>query len=128
MLHHISISVSDIKNSARFYDALLKPLGYFQVCSGKGFVGYGTEKDKDKFALKKRVDTVATPSPGFHIAFSAPDHASIDQAYAAGIECGGGDNGAPGVREHYGPNYYAAFLIDPDGYEVEVVSNTVEGN
>lgn len=126
LLHHISLSVSDIEKSARFYDVLLKPLGFRRVCEAKDFVGYGTEEDKDKFALKKRVNTVSQPSPGFHVAFSAPTHSAIDQSYSAAINCGGTDNGAPGLREHYGPHYYAAFVIDPDGYEIEVVKSSEE--
>lgn len=124
MLHHISISVSDLEESARFYDALLSPLGFRRVCEGKDFVGYGAEENKDKFALKKRVEKVSKPSPGTHLAFSAPNRPAIDQSYAASIECGGKDNGAPGVRNHYGPHYYAAFIIDPDGYEIEIVKNS----
>lgn len=123
MIHHISLSVSDLKVSSLFYDELLKPLGYFRVCSGESFVGYGLEENKDKFSLKKRVDEVSTPSPGFHLAFSAPNRASIEEAYTAGLGFGGKDNGEPGLRTQYGPNYYAAFLIDPDGYEVELVIN-----
>ncbi|MEP1557673.1 MAG: VOC family protein [Roseibium sp.] len=126
MLHHISFSVSDLKRSAGFYDSILGPLGYRRVCEGNDFVGYGTEEYKDKFALKSRVDNVNKPSVGFHLAFAAPDRNSIDEAYNEGIQNGGTDNGKPGLREHYGPSYYAAFLIDPDGYEVELVINSNE--
>jgi len=124
MLHHLSFSVSDIARSASFYDALLKPLGYRRVCEAESFVGYGTEENKDKFALQQRVGSVSPPSPGFHLAFAAPTRDAVDAAYAAALECGGEDNGPPGLRAHYGPHYYAAYLTDPDGYAIEIVKNT----
>jgi hypothetical protein len=70
-LHHISFSVSDLVRSATFYDALLGPLGYRRVCEDSDFVGYGVEDNKDKFAIKARIQDVASPSAGFHLAFAA---------------------------------------------------------
>ena len=124
MLHHISFSVSNLQKSGKFYDSILKLLGYRRVCEDDEFIGYGREKGKDIFALKARVDEVNKPSIGFHLALEAPDRKSIDLAYNAGMENNGTDNGKPGLREHYGKNYYAAFMVDPDGYEVEIVSTT----
>lgn len=124
MLHHISFSVSDLQKSKLFYESLLKPLGYRVVCEGQNFVGFGIEDNKDKFALKKRGESVNPPSPGFHLAFAAPSTLAVDEAYDKALTQGGKDNGPPGLRSHYGPHYYAAFLIDPDGYPVEILINT----
>lgn len=123
MLHHLSISVSSLKRSEAFYTAALAPLGYRKVSEAEGFVGYGTQQDMDKFALKKRVEDVAAPSAGFHIAFAANSHEAVNAFHQAAIDAGGRDNGAPGPRPHYGANYYAAFVVDRDGYEIEAVIN-----
>ncbi len=123
MLHHISFSVADLKRCSQFYDALLTPLGYRRVFESKVFIGYGVEDNKDKFALRLHEEGVSPPSPGFHLAFAAPTRAAVEASYHAALKCGGRDNGAPGLRPHYGPNYFAAFLTDPDGYEVEAVIN-----
>lgn len=122
MLHHISFPVSDLKRSDLFYKAVLKPLGYRCVDSTDTFVGYGIEDNKDIFAIKYR-GKVTPPSIGFHLAFSAPSRKSVDEFYKAAIENCGKDNGPPGLRPHYGDNYYAAFVIDPDGYHIEAVIN-----
>lgn len=121
MLHHLSIAVADLERAARFYDAALTPLGYVRVWSAETAVGYGVEGGGDRFAIKHRDDTVRAPSPGFHVAFSAPSRDAVRAFHAAAVAHGGRDDGAPGLREHYGPTYFAAFVIDPDGYPVEAV-------
>ena len=126
MLHHLSFGVSDIEKSARFYDAVLATLGYVRVwqvvqqdvCQA---VGYGIAGGDDKFAIKRRGSATLAPGPGFHLAFAAPDRASVDRFYDAALRTGGQDNGPPGLRPDYGPTYYAAFIIDPDGYRIEAV-------
>jgi catechol 2,3-dioxygenase-like lactoylglutathione lyase family enzyme len=123
LLHHISFSVSDLPRAADFYDSALGALGYVRVWTAKDAVGYGSPGGGDKFAIKKRSGPVATPSPGFHVAFSARSREAVDAFYAAAIAHGAEDNGAPALRPHYGPNYYAAFVIDPDGYPIEAVIN-----
>lgn len=129
MLHHISFSVSDIGISGKLYDSCLFPLGYRRVCSDDTFVGYGVNDGEDKFAISKITSNVNPPSPGFHLAFAAPDRKAVDLFYKAAIENGATDNGAPGLRPHYGEHYYAAFVIDRDGYHIEAVTKTpVVGN
>jgi catechol 2,3-dioxygenase-like lactoylglutathione lyase family enzyme len=123
MLHHLSFAVTNLVRSGVFYDATLGALGFRRVFEDDKAIGYGVEDGKDKFCIKLR-QNVATPSPGFHIAFAAPSRAAVDAFHAAGLTVGGLDNGAPGLRDHYGPHYYAAFLADPDGYHVEAVINT----
>ena len=129
MLHHLSIGVADLCDSAAFYDAALGALGYARVWSdfaggaNDQAVGYGREGGGDKFAIKQRTGAPVVPPAGFHIAFAASDHAAVHRFHAAALAHGGTDNGAPGLRPHYGPNYYAAFVVDPDGYHVEAVLN-----
>jgi catechol 2,3-dioxygenase-like lactoylglutathione lyase family enzyme len=121
MLHHLSFAVSDLQRSAEFYDAALAALGYRRVWSNEREIGYGTNDGEDRFAIKSRGASVASPSAGFHVAFAAPSRAAVDAFHAAAIAHGGRDDGAPGPRPHYGPAYYAAFVSDPDGYRIEAV-------
>jgi catechol 2,3-dioxygenase-like lactoylglutathione lyase family enzyme len=120
MLHHLSFAVANLQRSAKFYDAALGALGYVRVWTAADAVGYGREEGQDKFAIKAASD-VQTPSPGFHLAFEARSRQSVDDFYRAALQHGGSDNGAPGLRTQYGPNYYAAFVRDPDGYRIEAV-------
>jgi catechol 2,3-dioxygenase-like lactoylglutathione lyase family enzyme len=121
MLHHLSFSVSDLDKASSFYDAVLSPLGYVRVWTFPDAVGYGVNGGDDQFAIKARTKQVAAPSPGFHVAFSAKDRQAVDAFYAAAMAQGAKDNGAPGMRPHYGPHYYAAFVTDLDGYPIEAV-------
>ncbi|MBW8788222.1 VOC family protein [Rhizobium laguerreae] len=132
MLHHASLGVSDIERSAAFYDAALAALGYIRVWddirpgeTGQA-IGYGNPGGGDKLAIKHRPDGQRPPGPGFHLAFAAPSRQAVDRFYAAAIARGGGDNGPPGLRSHYGEHYYAAFVIDPDGHALEAVFNSAE--
>ncbi|MBY5401523.1 VOC family protein [Rhizobium laguerreae] len=132
MLHHASLGVSDIERSAAFYDAALAALGYIRVWddirpgeTGQA-IGYGNPGGGDKLAIKHRPDGQRPPGPGFHLAFAAPSRQAVDRFYAAAIAHGGGDNGPPGLRSHYGEHYYAAFVIDPDGHALEAVFNSAE--
>ncbi|TBE93918.1 VOC family protein [Rhizobium leguminosarum] len=132
MLHHASLGVSDIERSAAFYDAALAALGYIRVWddirpgqTGQA-IGYGLPGGGDKLAIKHRPDGQRAPGPGFHLAFAAPSRQAVDQFYAVAIAQGGSDNGRPGLRPHYGEHYYAAFVMDPDGYALEAVFNSAE--
>ncbi|HEY0685312.1 MAG TPA: VOC family protein [Steroidobacter sp.] len=120
MLHHISFGVRDLGTSGSFYDATLGALGFKRVFEDETAIGYGLIDGEDLFCLKLRPDAVA-PGAGFHLAFSAPSTSAVDAFYAAGTRAGGQDNGSPGIRADYGPNYYASFLIDPDGHRIEAV-------
>ncbi len=126
MLHHLSFGVADLSRSAAFYDAVLGALGFVRVWSDDGpdrAVGYGRAGGGDKFAIKQRTAAPIAPPAGFHLAFAAADRAAIHRFHAAALAHGGADNGAPGPRPHYGADYYAAFVIDPDGYRIEAVLN-----
>jgi catechol 2,3-dioxygenase-like lactoylglutathione lyase family enzyme len=129
MLHHVSFGVVDIERSASFYDAVLRPLGYVRVWEDirpgepDQAVGYGLAGGGDKFAIKQRPPGSSVPRPGFHLAFGAPSRDAVHAFHDAALVRGGRDNGAPGPRPDYGPNYYAAFVIDPDGHPIEAVLN-----
>jgi catechol 2,3-dioxygenase-like lactoylglutathione lyase family enzyme len=128
MLHHISFGVADIHRAAAFYDAALAALGYERVWSdvkeghANAAIGYGAAGGGDKFALKLRAGQAVLPAAGFHLAFAAPSCSAVDAFYAAAMQHGGQDNGAPGLRPDYGQNYYAAFVVDPDGHHIEAVT------
>ena len=121
MLHHISLAVSDLARSDRFYHAALGALGYVRVWANEQAVGYGVPGGDDKFAIKQRGGPVSVPGSGFHIAFAADDREAVVCFHAAALANGGQDNGLPGLRPRYGAGYFAGFVIDPDGYQVEAV-------
>lgn len=120
MLHHLSLPVKDLKASAALYDAALGALGYIRAWSFDSTIGYGLEPEKDRFAIRQRQNFQAL-GDGFHLAFSAPSQAAVRAFHAAALENGAQDNGAPGLRPQYGPDYYAAFVIDLDGHRLEAV-------
>jgi len=127
MLDHIGIAIADIRRSEAFYTAALAPLGVAKMLefapdktdAGGTAIGFG--KDGNPFFWigdKERV------GEGTQIAFTAPDRATVDTFYKAAIAAGGTDHGAPGLRPKYHPGYYAAFVLDPDGINVEAVCHT----
>ncbi|MFC4313524.1 VOC family protein [Steroidobacter flavus] len=126
MLHHLSFAVRDLERAASFYDAVLASLGFVRVWSDDTAVGYGYPGGGDKLALKLVTEGIAIPGPGFHLALAASHRDQVDQFHAAALRHGGRDNGQPGLRPDYGPQYYAAFVIDPDGYRIEAVINAAE--
>jgi catechol 2,3-dioxygenase-like lactoylglutathione lyase family enzyme len=121
MLHHISFGVSNLERSAAFYDAALATLGYVRVWADSSAVGYGRAEGQDLFAVKLRAAAATAPGPGFHLAFAAPSREAVARFHAEALAHGGLDNGTPGLRPAYGPNYFAAFVIDPDGFRIEAV-------
>lgn len=122
MLHHLSIGVADLHRASTFYDAVLAPLGYIQVFADDEAVGYGYPGGGDKLCLKLASPAIV-PGAGFHLAFAARAPAQVDAFHAAALHHGGRCNGAPGLRPDYGDSYYAAFVVDPDGYRIEAVIN-----
>ena len=122
LLNHISFGTAVLAPSAAFYDATLGALGYKRVCAADGFVGWGLIEDQDAFAIKLRgKHEVQIPGDGFHVAFTAPSRTAVDEFYRAAMKHGGQENGGSGLHPEYGPNYYAAFVFDPDGYRIEAV-------
>ncbi len=118
MIDHISIGARDIARSRHFYDAALAPLGYSCLSIGDDSLGYGAD------APALWIGATDSPVPadkrsGFHICFVAPNRTAVDAFHAAALRAGGLDNGKPGPRPDYGDSYYAAFVVDPDGYRIE---------
>lgn len=135
MIDHMGIGARDFEASRRFYDAALTSLGFTTVMEvtpretgGYHGVGYG-KAGKPFFWLSNDVHQMASATArgtGIHIAFAADSRAAVDAFYAAAMAHGGRDNGPPGIRAHYHPNYYAAFTFDPDGFNVEAVCHKPE--
>jgi catechol 2,3-dioxygenase-like lactoylglutathione lyase family enzyme len=117
MYDHIGLKVGNLDKSVAFYTAALKPLGFVLSSHDDSGAGFGPP---DAPALWLYPDK-AGKARGAHIAFRAPDHAAIRKFHAAGLKAGGRDNGGAGPRADYSPTYFAAFLIDPDGNNVEAV-------
>lgn len=118
MLDHVSIGVRDIAAARSFYDAALNPLGYTCLSESPSSLGYG----RDGVALwigVAEAPVAADARSGLHFCFAAPTRQSVAAFHAAALAAGGRDNGAPGLRVDYGPDYYAAFVVDPDGYRIE---------
>lgn len=128
MLNHITLRVSDFEKSKLFYSKALKPLGYRLVNEdANGTAGYAIEdiEGKRDFWIKKEENY--KPANSFScLAFTATSKEMVDNFYNAAIEAGGIDNGAPGYRPKYHAGYYAAYVLDPDGYNIEAVFDDVK--
>ena len=128
MLDHIGIAASDFEASRRFYEAALAPLGIGLVMEVTpeqtgGYHGLGMGKDGKPFFW---VGSGGPKGAGMHVAFVADSRAEVDAFHAAAMAAGGKDNGAPGLRPWYHPDYYGAFVFDPDGINVEAVCHKPE--
>jgi len=122
MLDHLGFPVSDYARSKGFYAEALAPLGYALVMEVRQHAsylpagGFGTDGKPDFW-----IGGEGRLNRPIHIAIAARDRAAVDAFHRAAISAGGKDNGAPGLRPHYHPNYYAAFVLDPDGHNIEAV-------
>jgi catechol 2,3-dioxygenase-like lactoylglutathione lyase family enzyme len=127
MIAHVSIGVRDIDRSKRFYDAALEPLGYRCLRAARSLLGYGDGRDTIALWVVQAEHPVpADEKSGLHFCFAAANAAAVNAFHAAALASGGHDNGAPGLRPIYGPDYYAAFIIDPDGYRIEAYYGPAE--
>lgn len=114
-LDHVTLKVADFESAAAFYDAVLAPLGLSRLSGdGETFAGYGAERPFFWIGSDGRAGYA-------HVAFAVADRSAVDAFHAAALAVGGHDNGAPGVRPHYHPDYYGAFILDPDGHNIEAV-------
>lgn len=118
MIDHVSIGVRDVAKTKRFYDAALGEIGYKCLSESEGSLGYG-ESGVQLWVSRTSSPVAADERSGLHFCFSAPSRKSVDAFHAAALRSGGRDNGAPGLRADYGDTYYAAYVIDPDGYRIE---------
>jgi catechol 2,3-dioxygenase-like lactoylglutathione lyase family enzyme len=122
VIDHVIVGTGDFAASKAFYQRALEPFGMSVVMEFGQGCGFGKE-GKPWFWVTDR------PAPGegsLHVAFTAPDHATVDAFHREALAAGGTDNGPPGLREHYHPTYYAAFVLDPDGNNIEAVSHRPE--
>lgn len=120
MIDHIGYEVADLGRAAAFYDAVFYALGARRLHESEQAIAYGTDAPTFWIVVRGR-----PPAPGYgHVALRASGAAAVRAAHAAGLTAGGADDGAPGPRPHYGPRYYAAYLRDPDGLRVEMVSGS----
>jgi catechol 2,3-dioxygenase-like lactoylglutathione lyase family enzyme len=115
MIHHVSVEVSELDPSARFYDAVVGPLGWRRQVETSELIGWGIVKPV--FFASNRGPSA--PGGG-HVCFTANGMPAVKAAWEGGVAAGGTDDGAPGSRPQYGPAYYSAYLLDPDGYRVEI--------
>ncbi len=135
-IEHMSIGVSNYRRSVAFYDAVMAPLEFKRVWTdeepGTESACWGPEGEAPSpdgtpgaapFWIQHRADHV-TPVPGFHLCFMAPSRVAVHAFHEAGLASGGRDDGPPGLRPHYGKGYFAAFLLDPDGWKIEALTYT----
>jgi catechol 2,3-dioxygenase-like lactoylglutathione lyase family enzyme len=121
IIDHIGLAVSDYDRSRKFFTAALAPLGIVLVMEVEGWAGFGRD-GKPEFWFGIHTE----PQQPMHIAFAAQGREQVRSFYTAALAAGGKDNGPPGIREIYHPNYYATFVIGPDGHNIEAVSHTPE--
>jgi len=122
IIDHIGFAVSDYEKSKRFFTQALAPLGVELVMEVQGWSGLGKGGKPELW-----FGANAEPQPPMHLAFIAGTREQVREFYAAALAAGGKDNGPPGIREIYHPNYYGAFVIGPDGHNVEAVCHSAEG-
>jgi catechol 2,3-dioxygenase-like lactoylglutathione lyase family enzyme len=120
MYDHVGLHVKDLKASVRFYRAALAGLGHVLCSEDASGAGLGPDGAPALWLYPDK----RTKCPGVHVAFAARDRASVDRFHTDGLKAGGTDGGKPSLRADYGPTYYAAFLTDPDGNNVEAVCMT----
>ena len=119
MIDHAGVTVANVARSKMFYRTALAPLGYTLLMEWEQFSGFGVASKPD-FWIGQGVPN----EPRVHVAFRADTRAMVDAFHRAALAAGGRDNGAPGLRPHYHENYYGAFVLDPDGHNIEAVCHT----
>lgn len=123
LLGHISFGVQSYTRSKTFYNAILAPLGVSLIYDNpsRGTLGYGFEENCEVINIFECKEGAHAAGKGSHVAFNAPSRKAVREFWEAGVGNGGVDGGGPGVRSDYGQFYYAAFLVDPDGFRLEAV-------
>lgn len=120
MIDHLTMKVRDLQRSINFYSKALASLGYVAKAHHEPTIGFGAEDDGNHSDFYLTPSENGMGSPVTHIAFRAADSSQVDAFYREAIKAGGRDNGAPGLRDYH-PKYYSAFVLDPDGNNVEAV-------
>jgi catechol 2,3-dioxygenase-like lactoylglutathione lyase family enzyme len=121
MIDHVTANVGDVERAKQFYSKALEPLGYSLKMEFPGAAGFGSGEGIPDFWIGSHEERGAS-----HFAFSAPDRAAVEAFYEAAMAAGGKDNGAPGLRPHYHETYYAAYIHDADGNNIEAVTHRPE--
>ena len=119
MIDHAGVTVANVARSKMFYRTALAPLGYTMLMEWEQFAGFGVAPKPDFW-----IGGEGALNKPLHVAIVAKDRATVDAFYKAAMAAGGRDNGAPGIRAHYHPNYYGAFVLDPDGHNIEAVCHS----
>jgi catechol 2,3-dioxygenase-like lactoylglutathione lyase family enzyme len=121
IIDHIGLTVSDFEKSKVFFSKALAPLGIVLVMEVQGWAGFGRDRKPDFWFGEG-----GEPQRPMHVAFAAETRSKVREFYDAALAAGGRDNGAPGIRTIYPPNYYGAFVLDPDGHNIEAVCHRAE--
>lgn len=127
MFSHVTIGSNDPEAASRFYDAVLGTLGITQLFKFDGVVAYGELTGAKTFVVRPFNGEPHTVGNGAHFAFAAATRASVDDFYATALSLGGSDEGAPALRPHYHPNYYGAYVRDPEGNKIQAVCHSKNG-
>lgn len=121
MFSHITVGTKDLQRAGAFYDAVLGTIGHSRSLEKETFIAYGDRSGTRFFVMKPFDGGSASVGNGAHAAFNADTRAQVDAFHAAALAAGGRDEGAPGLRPHYHPDYYGAYVRDPDGNKIQAV-------
>ena len=126
MLDHIGIEVTDYEKSKAFYKTILAPLGYILIMEVGGFAGFGSNEKETGPIAQFWIHQDNAPAKSLHLAFKSKNRKTVDEFYNTALKAGARDNGKPGLRKIYHENYYGAFILDPDGHNIEAVCHQAE--
>ena len=127
MIDHVSVGVTDLERSRRFYDSVLRPLGLVRILDFEGRGSdYGAMAPPFGVEFTITVEAAVSPLVGMHICFRAPSRDAVRTFHTTALKVGGRDDGSPGLRPNYHPDYYGAFVLDPDGHRIEGVCHVPE--
>jgi catechol 2,3-dioxygenase-like lactoylglutathione lyase family enzyme len=126
MLDHVGIEISHYEKSKAFYQKILAPLGYILIMEVEGYAGFGSNEKESGPIAQFWIHQGTAPAKTLHIAFKSKSRKAVDDFYNAALQAGAKDNGKPGLRKIYHENYYGAFILDPDGHNIEAVCHQLE--
>jgi len=127
MFSHVTVGSNDFARSLKFYDAVMQTLGHSQMFSMEGAAAYGEPTGPKTWVLFPFDKAKAVPGNGMHVAYAAQTRAEVDAFFKAALENGGTSEGEPGLRDYYHPNYYGAYVRDPDGNKLQAVCHSSKG-
>ncbi|HEY2773811.1 MAG TPA: VOC family protein [Candidatus Binatia bacterium] len=127
MYSHVTLGTNDFDRAARFWDAVMAALGHPVLFKAPTVLAYGTPTGEKLFILSPFDGGAAGPGNGVHAAFKVDSRRTVDEFHRVALANGGSDEGAPGLRPHYHPNYYGAYVRDPDGNKVQAVCHRKDG-